>query len=114
MTHRCTIQRDAKHATNLDEWGNDEPPVWGDAVTQTGISCRYWYDDAATIMDGEKRIMSAARYVLLPIDTDVTEDDRVSTITDRRGRVLVEGPLRIDSLGAHELDHLVAKLVTVT
>jgi hypothetical protein len=114
MTHRCTIQRDASHSgTVRDEWGGDQPPEWAATTTET-VSCRYWYAESATIMDGQRNIITTARMLLLPIDTDVTDDDRIGDITDRRGRVLVEGPMRIDSLGAHERDHLIAKLVRIT
>lgn len=115
MYHRCTIERDASHSgPTPDDWGNDQPAVWQDVATQTSISCRFWYDDSATIMDGERRILTTSRMLLLPIDTDVTDDDRIGDITDRRGRVLAKGPMRIDSIGPHERDHLVAKLVEIT
>lgn len=115
MVHRTTIQRDASMSAAVvkDEWGGDQAPNWA-ATTTTTVSCRYWYDDSATIMDGERRILTTARMLLLPIDTDVTDDDRIGDITDRRGRVLAAGPMRIDSIGPHERDHLVAKLVRIT
>lgn len=114
MTHRCTIERDSQHAMNADEWGNDLPAEWAGVETLTGVSCRYQYRDSVTSMDGEKRILSTERVLYLPYGTPLTDDDRIGDITDRRGRVLVEGPLRIDSLGAHEQDHLIAKLVRIT
>lgn len=136
MTHRCTIQRDASHDARpavwtpdspiltpdgpvvgvdpRDEWGGDAAPQWDAIPTETTVPCRYWYDDSVSIQDGEKRILAATRYLQLPIDTDVTDDDRILVVTDRRGRVLAQGPMRIDSLGAHERDHLVAKLVAIT
>lgn len=115
MVHRTTIQRDASMASSVvkDEWGGDQAPAWT-PTSSVEVSCRYWYDDSATIMDGERRILSTARYVQLPIDTDVTDDDRIGDITDRAGRLLCRGPMRIDSIGPHERDHLVAKLVEIT
>lgn len=113
MVHRCTIQRNASDDTGLrDEWGGDEPAAWSDG-TVANVSCFYTYEDSTTTMDGEKNVFTTRRMLLLPFGTDVTQDDRVSDITDRRGRVLADGPMRIDQLGVHGTDHLVAQLVRI-
>lgn len=116
MYHRTTIQRDSNAQSDdaQDEWGNQLPASFTTTSTTNGVHCRYWYDASMTIMDGEKRILSTARFMLLPISTDVTVNDRVGDVTDRRGRVLAAGPMRIDELGTHEFDHLIAKLVEIT
>lgn len=114
MLHRCTIERDASDDASLrDEWGNDQPPSWS-ATTTSRVPCHYTYEDSTTTMDGQRVLFTTRRMLLLPFDTDVTQDDRIGDITNRRGRVVADGPLRIDSLGAHGFDHLVASLVRIS
>lgn len=113
MIHRTTIQRDSNAQADdaKDDWGNPLEASF-EATTDIGtVPCRYWYDVSASHFDSEKRIFVEQHFVMFPFGTDVTRDDRCLNITDRRGNVLVEGPLRIDELGTHELDHMIAKLV---
>lgn len=115
MIHRCNIQRDTRLDVSsvTDEWGNPLPFEW-ENTSEVMVSCRYWYNLSDTVMDSEKRVVQSEYFLHLPIDTDVNPNDRIGNITDRRGQVLVAGPMRIDELGPHERDHLVAKLHRIT
>lgn len=97
MTHRCDIQRNSSLGGNTDPWGNDAADDWGPHLTD--VSCRFWFRDAQTIYDGQKQVELTTRMLILPLETDVTEDDRVLNVRDRRDRELADGPMRIDSIG---------------
>ena len=115
MIHRTTIERDRRlDATAVtDEWGGPLPFEW-ETTTSENVPCRYWYNLSDTVMDSEKRIVQSEYFLHLPIDTDVNTNDRIGDITDRKGLLLVAGPMRIEELGPHERDHLVAKLHKIT
>lgn len=110
MTHRCTIERDVNHGDNADPWGNDEPASWTDS--REDIPCRFWFEDATTVIDGTKASEMTTRKMILPKGTDVTEDDRILSVTDRLGNAVADGPMRIDSVG-HRMGHVVVTMVDV-
>jgi len=108
MTHRCTIERDGTRGTGTDPYGNDPAPSW--ATHLSGLVCRFWFDSGSTVIDGDKAVEVTKRMLIVPAGTDVTEDDRVVSVTDRLGEVLADGPMRIDSVG-HRQGHIVLTMV---
>lgn len=101
MVMRVDVQRDTNHdADAQNAWGNDYTPSW--ATHTASLSCYAWYDgrrDRESIFDGSKQVEKMPLKVLVPLDSDLTPDDRLSSITDRKGTVLFLGPFKIDSLG---------------
>lgn len=110
MVHRCTVQRDASVGAGGDPWGNDQAPAWSDHLVD--LPCRFWFEEGRTIKDGDQQIELTKRKLVVPDFTDITEDDRVFNVRDRRGRELADGPMRVDSVGRRD-GHLVAWLVDV-
>jgi hypothetical protein len=110
MIHRCTLQRDASRTTTPDPYGNHELPSWQTHLSD--LHCRWWFQATRTIMNGDTQQEVQVRKLVVPLDTDVTEDDRVLEVVDRRGRQLSVGPMRIDSVG-DRLDHKVLTMVEV-
>lgn len=112
MTHRCMIERDSTHGgVGEDPYGNDAVPAWTD-TTLTEVHCRFWHENTRTVFTGSEQLEVERRKLVVPVDTDVTEDDRIAEVRDRRGRLLAAGPMRIDSIG-HRRDHLVLVMVQV-
>jgi hypothetical protein len=112
MRHRCTIQRNLSDGTESDDWGQDALPDW--ATIATDVPCRAWYERVGTqtIQDGEKLAELTVRRLMLPYTTDLDEDDRIVNVTDRLGRELFDGPMRIDTLDRRE-GHMIASLTDV-
>lgn len=107
-TDRCTIER-ASGAD--DDWGTPGPPTW--AAHLTDQPCRLSQtagheqvnDQTAVAVVKEMRL-------LLPFDTDVTEQDRVASVTQRGAPVFTE-PVQIRAVLRHP-SHLELVLVGVS
>jgi hypothetical protein len=114
MYHRCTVQRNRSHLSDhTDTWGGDSSPLWYDYLTN--VSCKFWFKRAVTFTgsSGERQNNETTRFLILPITTVITAQDRILVVTDRRSKVVADGPMRIDSIGAR-VDHLQLQLVLIT
>jgi hypothetical protein len=105
MTHRTTIERDQAGADS--SWGGTATPDWQPLLT--GQPCRLWFKAGRQVVDGAKTAAIEDFRLLLPVDVDVTTRDRVGSVTDRLGRVIMEGPMLIDTVGRRR-DHLAVML----
>jgi len=105
MTHRCSTERD-EPGTVRDGFNH---PVTAPVAVLSDHPC-YWQSSSERfIADGQKVASVAAHMLLLPLDTDIKEQDRVTSIQDRRGRTLKGGKLRVLPLVRRET-HLEAML----
>lgn len=103
MRHRCTTLRNVDSGTP-DAWGDPGGPDWQPRLT--GQACHAWFASGhRRIAAGDNVVLSDLR-VLVPLGIDVTTNDRLGDITDRRGTVIVPGPLLIDVI-ATRADHQV-------
>lgn len=111
MTHRCSIERDVNHGgAGEDPYGNDDVPSWTDVTAN--VHCRFWHEGTRTDFSGNDQVEIETRKLVVPVDTVVDEDDRITEVRDRRGRLLAAGPMRIDGIG-RRIDHLVLTMVNV-
>jgi hypothetical protein len=108
MIHRCTIERNTV-ASLVDDYKNPVPPQF--EALYTDVPCRGWLYIGRTADDG-KTVVVEDRRILVPLGTDVTERDHISSITDRLGAELFTGPMRIDHVGVRK-DHLVLSVTEV-
>jgi hypothetical protein len=109
MRHRAVIERDM--AVGEDDWGQSGTPDW--RIHLHDLPCAAWFEAGREVIDGAKTAVIEDRKVIVPLDTDVTEKDRVARITDRRGKeTIFEGPARIESVGRRR-DHLALMLEAV-
>jgi hypothetical protein len=92
--HRCVVQRDDNAATD-DGWGNPQTPDWQDHLTD--VPCRVVVDAGREPVDSDRTVVLVDMRLLVPLDTDVTESDRVSEITER-GDDYVDAPLVIEAI----------------
>lgn len=91
LTQRCVIERD-QNAGTLDN-GAVQPPDW--QTNLDDVPCRAWMSEAQEqIADGVTIVPSATVRVLVTADTDVTEADRIASIT-YRGETALDGPLQV-------------------
>jgi hypothetical protein len=115
MTHRCDIQRNSSHGGTPDGWGNEQPEVWSDSIIDQ--PCYFWFGSnegaAVTVMDGQKAVLVQSIKMVVPLGTNVTEDDRVENVRHRHGAEIMQGPLRIDSV-MQRADHVQLALTRVS
>lgn len=101
LRQACTIERNA--ATGSDGRGQPNPPDW-----QTHLSdepCRFWAEAGQEVIQGQGTVEPVTTlHLVLRADTDVTEADRVASIT-YRGGTGQDGPLGIRAV-LRRPDHL--------
>lgn len=105
MKHRATIQRDATNST--DPWGGKDAPDWQEHLAD--LPCHAWVRTGVGMGSEEFRSDKVAvvenRHMIVPLGTDITERDRVLTVTDRQDAEILDGPMRIESIGKRR-DHI--------
>ncbi len=107
MTHRAFMERNSTATT--DAYGHPNAPSFS---AQATIPCRAYTKTRREQVDGDKYALTEEMRCMMPIGTDVTEDDRLSSIKDRLGVVIWAGPLRIDTI-QHRHTHIEARLLRV-
>jgi hypothetical protein len=102
LIHRCTIERDDNAgSTSADGWG--DPPDWQAHLTD--LACRWWTSGGReTVTDKDTTVAVDSQMLIVPLDTDVTEQDRVNDIT-YRGVAITGGPIGIRAVNPKK-DHL--------
>lgn len=101
MTMRALVQRNGTSTT--DSYGHPEAASWSTHIAAQ--ACRVWSRTRREVVDGEKTALVEQIRCAMPLDADVTEDDRIFSVSDRQGTVLWSGPLRIDAI-QHKHTHL--------
>ena len=105
MHHRCTIQR---NTATKDSLNNPLPADWNDLTAD--VPCYVWQGASK----GETRAVDLVAVVnqwrmLLPIGTDITEADRLSSIVDEFGVQWNTKPVTIQAI-ARRNTHLLLVL----
>lgn len=92
-----------------DEWGGTIPVGDGSEVE---AACLAWHPtDVRQVLDGDKNGVIGAVRMIVPADTDISEVCTVTEITDRIGRVVFAGPMRVTAV-THRTGHLAVMLRT--
>lgn len=94
MTMRATVERDG--ATGTDGFGQPNAPAW--ATHLAALPCYAWARSETEIVDGSKIAVVGYHTMLVPAETDILETDRITSIKDRAGTVLVGNTMRIASV----------------
>lgn len=88
MVHRATVERNTQTDTNPH--GHRGPAEWepvGDP-----IACFLYYGSKPReSVQVERTVIVEPTMLIAPIGTDVTERDRINTVTDRAGVVVLAG-----------------------
>ena len=110
MTHRALIQRDANSALK-DPYGNALTPSW---ATLVAAQACYYYEPKAQRGEqlGERDVNVYAHQLLIPLAVAVTESDRISGITDRRGETVQAGLFEVKAI-VRRRDHQLLTLQAV-
>lgn len=106
--HRTTVERDGQ--TSENDWGHPGTPDWD---TSTGrVPCRAWINAGKEAVTTDRTAVIRDLRCMVPLDTDVTERDRLGDITEG-DTVLFEGPHAIEAVLRHP-DRLELLLEKVT
>lgn len=104
MRHRCTIQR---NIAAPNSWNNPGTPGWDQHITDQ--PCHAWFNSGRTLTPAGEEVSVLDIRLLLPKGTDVLDTDRIENVLDRRGNVVMAGPLIIDAIGPRK-DHIALTL----
>jgi hypothetical protein len=100
LRQRCTIERDV--ASVDDGWGQPGPPDWQPHLED--VPCRTWVEAGREPVDLGRTATFIDRRIIVAVDIDVTERDRVAEVTER-GDVVLDGPMGIEAI-LRRPDHL--------
>lgn len=106
LRHLVTVQRDLSLGTD-DGWGNANAPDWHDHVVD--LPCFAWTTTGHETADVVSDVEVESLKMIVPLGTDVNQQDRLGDITER-DVVVVKGPISIRSVFAQQ-DHLELRLV---
>lgn len=109
LTHVTTVQRDA-NAGQLNAAGAQESPSWGDHLTD--LPCRAWTSAGREQLDATTSVVVEDMRCIVPLDTDVTAQDRLNGVTDAYGQPIISGLVGIRAV-VHRKDHLELFLVQI-
>ena len=107
MTMRATIERNAVPLE--DNYGQPGPPDW--QVLAEGVACYVWAGSTGgkhTNNAKDRTVVVDGPGAIFPTGTDIKDDDRLSTVADRRG-VELFSELYVDRT-LHRKDHLAVGL----
>ena len=109
MTHRAIIERNGNLAP--DAYGQPDVPIWYPHVSAQ--PCYFWEPTGQRgEIVGERNADVYAHRLLLPLLVDVTEEDRINGITDRRGQTITAAVFNITQV-VRKPDHLLLVLEVV-
>ena len=77
MTMRLYLQR---NSASVDAFGHPSPPTWGALSTTPGY---VWVNREDTLHTNELTAVSGRMEGMVPLGTDVTEQDRVEKVENR-------------------------------
>ena len=106
MTMRATIERNANPLR--DSYGQ-KPPDW--QVLAEDVACYVWAGSTGgrhTDSANDRTVVVDGPGAMFPTGTDIKDDDRLSTVADRRG-VELFSELYVDGT-LHRKDHLAVSL----
>lgn len=107
LTHRCTIERNTTTTTNPH--GTPDKATWQPHLTD--YPCRLGLTAGREVIDEKTTAVIEDMRLIVTVDTDVTEKDRVSVVT-YRGSVFAAGPIGIRAV-LRRHDHLELVLVRI-
>lgn len=105
LTMRAQLQRNS--ATGTDPRGQPLPAVW---TTIGTLRCFIWSKASRELVDGDKTAMVEDVRGLFALGTDLRDGDRLVSVTDLGGTVLIPGPLAVEGPSQHKHTHLEAAL----
>ena len=86
LDHVCTVQRRTAGAVDPN---NNPTYTWSTHLD--GVACHYWRADEKELTGVNSAVVSRQR-IVFAANTDITDQDRILSVTDNDGDELVQGP----------------------
>jgi hypothetical protein len=109
MTQRALVQRYTPGAS--DDSGNPTAGSW--ATHLSALACWLYGSTEKEAVTEETTAVITDLRLMVPLSADVTEQDRINGVTDRRGTAIEAGLLHIDTV-LRKRTHLQLSLTRVT
>lgn len=91
--HRTSVLRLTSEGTNA--WGHSDDPTFETLTAR--VPCRGWMVAGKEAVTVDRTAVIRDLRCMVPLDTDVTEDDQLGDIIERE-TVIFEGPHRIEAV----------------
>lgn len=108
LTMIAHIERNS--VTGKDAWNMPLPGVF---QPHAEVPCFAYSKSGRDVVDGKKNVVVQDTRMMFALGIDVRENDQVAKITDRKGNILIRGPLRIEGAVEFKHNHQEAALVRV-
>lgn len=95
MIFRTEVQR----VTRSSDSGGGFDDSW--AVVDSSVPCYAWPVSTRELVSSARPEVEHIRTVLVPPSTDVTEGDRLTSVTRKNGTVLYDGPLMVTGVSEY-------------
>ena len=109
MTQRALVERQTHGAE--DDSGNPGPPTWSTHLA--AMPCWLYGSAEREAVGAEATAVVTDLKLLAPLRSDVTEQDRINGVVDRRSEVVEAGLLHIETV-LRKRTHLELSLSRVT
>ena len=113
FTEQAVVERDT---AGEDAYGASTGPNFEYHAT---VPCRLWWDKSSGARAANRVYVSPSRTVptsvggmIVPLGTDINENDRVTAVRDRQGNPKVDGIFQVSAV-LYEEDHIELDLVRV-
>lgn len=102
MIHWAVLQTYASSGT--DGFGGPNAPTYEGSPT-ANLRCWFYAKSEREVIDGEKSAVLGRHKMIIPLGTTITEKDRIGSIEDRLGNIIMANTMRIHSV-THRHTHL--------
>jgi len=92
LTMRAEVRR---NASGKGSYGGQKPAGWD--IVADAMPCMVWVRTAKEVVDGKSAVVESIRGVFRP-GADIQRGDQLVEIKNRRGVVVIAGPLYISAI----------------
>ena len=109
MTHRALVERGT--SPGVDDYDNPQPAEWATHIA--ALPCFLYGSTEREAVTDERTAVVSDLKLMVPLSADVTEQDRINQIVDRRGTVIEPGTLHVEEV-LYRRSHRLVTLSRVT
>ena len=92
LTMRARVERNT--AAGTDSWGGPVAPAF--TVLHNALACFVYSKSGRELVDGAKTAMIEDLRIMIGPNVDLAEGDELVSVTDRLGRTIIAGRLKVE------------------